>query len=301
MSSDVKRLQKPAVRKIATARWQYAMNLAQSLHDDMHTWWADAEPKTDWVVSDDRLSVEFVVDVPMPPVELWQMRANDVVQNLRDSLTALSVHAAREFAAPGTKIDITFPASMTEEGWDHWKGHKYLPTEVANRFRAIQPFQTRRLDLHGLREVSNLEKHEFIVAASCQPSEIRLEHAITVEGEWTDADEAATKFELLDATIHGGRQSVLRIAFPRPITRFSAEPGEYSLAVWLTVPRFVPPAGWESVAAADPTDPSSETTEIKLLEVLDHWRHEVAWVIAYITGQYNSATIPPTGGLNLHS
>jgi len=265
----------------------------------MHQWWAEADATTAWVVSDNRLSVDFVVDMPMPPVDKWQMRANDVVQNLRGALDALTRHAAVEFAGPGKKIDIGFPASMTEESWGHWKGHRYLTGDVAKRFRAIQPFETHRLELYGLREVSNLEKHEFNVSASCQPSELSIEHSATVDGVWMKADEHSTTATMLDSTIRGGRQSILRITYPRPIVEFTAEPAEYSLAIWLTVPRFVPPAGWEKVAADDPTDPSSPTTDIKLLEALDRWRHEVAWAIAYITGQYSSATAPPVGTLNL--
>lgn len=250
-------------------------------------------------MSGDRRSVDYVIDVPMPPVDQWQMRANDVVQNLRGALDALTRHAAVEFAGAGKKIDIGFPASMTEESWGHWKGHKYLTGDAANRFRAIQPFETRRLELHGLRVVSNLEKHEFNVRASCQPAELSIDHSTTVDGVWTKADEQATTVTMLDSTIRGGRQSLLRITYPRPIVELTAEPAEYSLSIWLTVPRFVPPPGWEEVAADDPTDPSSPPTDIRLLEALDRWRHEVARGIAYITGQHPSATVPPVGNLNL--
>lgn len=166
------------------------MQLGQALHDDLHRWWAEADPKTEWVVSDDRRPADFVIDVPMPPVDQWQMRANDVVQNLRGALDALTRHAAVEFAGPSKKIDIGSPAAMTGESWGYWKGHRYLTGDVANRFRSIQPFETRRLELHGLREVSNLEKHEFNVSASCQPAEPGVDKSESVRRwnsrtEWT--------------------------------------------------------------------------------------------------------------------
>ncbi len=298
MTTGLKRLENPAVRRVAILRLAHALDLGQKLHDDMHEWWASANPRAEWIVSDDGRAQEFVINVPQPPVERWQLRANDVVQNLRSSLDALARHAAVEFVGGGRKSDVGFPSALTEEVWTQWRGHNVFPPDVIERFRMFQPLVTRRVELDGLRRVSNLEKHDFTVTASCQPSELSANGHVTLEGILSEADLESVRLEMVDPVIRGGRQTVLRIHYPQPIVEQTGEPTEYALSVWLTVPSFTFPDGWEeeSSAAAPSTGP---TTDIKLLQVLDAWRHEVAWAIAYVTGQYSSSTEEPVDGLSL--
>lgn len=244
MSSNLERIQKESVRRLAVAKLGHAFQLGQSLHDDMHLWWREANARTEWVLSEDRRSLEFVIDVPKPPVEHWEMRANDVVQNLRVALDALTRSVASEFVGPGKKSDVAFPTATTEKSWLAWKGHKVLPAEVVERYRSIQPFVTRRIDLDGLRRASNLGKHDFVVTASCQPATLSFEGTATVDGIATDDDAAAVRAELVEPQIRGGRQVIFRITYPREILDHSTAPVDYALSVWLTMPAFVAPAGW---------------------------------------------------------
>lgn len=300
MSSNLDRVAKLAVRKIAVSHLAHALRLAQTLHDDMHAWWAAAGAQTEWVLSDDRLSMDLVIDVPAPPVEDWRLRANDVIQNLRTALDALARNIAVEFVGLGRKSDISFPTAMTKNTWDEWKGHRVkLPTEVVERFRTIQPYVTQRVDLDGLRRISNLSKHEFTVTASLQPQMLDLAGTTTLEGVGTDADAAQVTVEMVDPVFSGGRQTVLRARFPRPVVSHTDDSAGYALTVWLTVPSFTFPADWPDKAEVAKAGQPGGTTDIGLLETLNDWQHEVSWVIAYITGQYSSPTIPPPGGINL--
>lgn len=298
MGSNLDRLAKPAVRKTPVSHLGHALRLAQALYDDMHGWWATAGARTEWVLSDDHLTMDLVIDVPAPPVEEWRLRANDVIQNLRTSLDALARSIAIEFVGPGRKSDIAFPTAMTETAWDEWKGHRAkLPTEVYERFRAIQPFVTQRVGIDGLRRVSNLGKHEFVVTASLQPRMFDIASTTTLEGIATDADASQISVTMVDPVISGGQQTVLRITFPRPVISHETTSSEYALTAWLTVPSFTFPPDWPDQADVGNAGDPGGTTDIGLLETIDNWRHEVPWAIAYMTGQHPSATIPPIGDL----
>lgn len=300
MSSSLARLAGLTVRKTAVSHLAHAQRLAQALYDDMQTWWAAAGAQTEWVLSDDRLSLDLVIDVPAPPVEDWHLRANDVIQNLRTALDALARSIAVEFVGLGKKSDISFPTAMTEKIWDEWKGHRVkLPPEVFERFRAIQPFVTQRVGMDGLRRVSNLNKHEFTVTPSLQPQLLDLAGTTMLEGVATEEDTAQITVEMVDPVLSGGRQTVLRARFPRPVVSHTDDSVSYALTVWLTVPSFTFPADWADKAEEAKAGQPGGTTDIGLLETLNHWRHEVPWAIAYMTGQYPSPTIPPIGDINL--
>lgn len=295
MGSDLDRLGKLTVRKTADSHLRHAFQLAQSLYDDMHGWWAAAGAETEWVLSDDRLTINLVMDVPAPPTDEWHLRANDVIQNLRTALDALARSIAVEFAGLGRKSDIPFPTAATEEDWLKWKGHQAkLPPEVVERFRSIQPFVTARIGLDGLRRVSNLGKHKFTVTASFQPSELDIAGHTRLEGIVDDDEVRQIKTEMVDPVLAGGRQTILRTTFPRPVISHEDLEVKYAVTVWLTVPSFTFPPDWKNKAEAADAGQPGGTTDIKLLETLDHWRHDVAWAIAYMTGQHPSATVPPT-------
>lgn len=290
MSNDLQRLEKKSVREIPTKRLVHAMNSGQALHDDMHAWWAETDQKPRWVLSEDGRVLELVVNLPdMPPVDTWHLRANDIAQNLRGVMDAVARYAAMEFVGRTSKSKIKFPTAMleTDVEWQQWKGHKVFPTDVVERFRQIQPFATRRLTLDGLRRFSNSEKHDFEVTASFLGSSAKIPHEVI-----------PTSCEFPDAEIRNGQQTVLRVTYPQPVEAPELGHDDYAFSVWLRVAKWTPPLGWESEAGPD-TEADGDKADIRLLEALHNWSQEVAWALAFIAGQYPSATEAPQGTLNL--
>jgi len=90
------------------ARFKHPSVLGQKLCDDMHAWWRAAGIEAEWVFGADKQSTEFVINMPKPPVEEWQLRAKDVIHNLRESLDALARNAAHEFVG-GLGATSPFP------------------------------------------------------------------------------------------------------------------------------------------------------------------------------------------------
>lgn len=279
MDPYLQRLEDSRLRATAVSLLKDATEKGTALHAEMHEWWAASQRAAEWVLSDDRHGIELVVRAPAPPIAKWHLRATDTVHGLRKSLDALAQAVAREFV-PGTSL--AFRTSIEQADWDKWSGRLILPPSVLERFREVQPFVTGRLDLDGLRRVDNLEKHEFVIRPSFLPAEVSENPTVRLAGLFGAAELTRGTLALEEVELTGEPVVIARQTYPRRIAAFNPHVTDYALSVWLTTPTPVLPPPWQTE--------STPTTDIRLLEALDRWRHAAAWAIAHITGQVDEAT-----------
>jgi hypothetical protein len=272
-------LNEPVLRKAATGKLAHAFDLANALSADMNAWW-DMNPVSlvQEVRADDQTVDFFMHTSPLPP-EDWCNRLSDVLQNFRNALNRLTKTIGFEFAKPDQAGDGNFPIHDAEIGWQHWrKKHPEFPDEVAERFRAFEPFVSGRPFLLALRNFNNLEKHDLGFTTTVTMTKFEAKGTFTVEGLWED-DNLGDQLKVISGEtldIESERQLIGTVEWPtRIIGVKEALEGAVSDFAFTPMLRF-------------------DSEELPLGVVLDGIGREVTWAIAYITGQVTDAVNPPS-------
>lgn len=181
-------LDDPALRKAATGKLAHAFSLAKTLRTDMDDWWAAGPVSLVQELRADGKTVDIVMrTAPMPPAEDWYNRMGDVLQNFPNALNRLTNSVGYEFTKPAKPGDGNFPIHNAEIGWQNWlRQHPEFPADIADRFRAFEPFVSGRPFLLALRDSNNLEKHDVGFTLLVMLTDLKMGGTFEVEGQWND-------------------------------------------------------------------------------------------------------------------
>jgi hypothetical protein len=179
-------LEDPSLRKAATGKLMYALSLASALRSEMDGWWATGPVSLVQELRADGKTVDIVMRTdPMPPTEDWYNRMGDVLQNFRNALNRLTNSVGYQYTKPAKPGDGNFPIHNAEIGWQNWlRQHPEFPVDIANRFRAFEPFLSARPFLLALRDSNNLEKHDVGFTVSVMLTDVKMGGTFKVEGQW---------------------------------------------------------------------------------------------------------------------
>lgn len=272
-------LDDPSLRKAATGKLAHAFKLAKALRSDMDEWWATSPVSLAQELHADDKTIDLVMHTsPMPPVEDWYNRMSDVLQNFRNALNRLTNSIGYKFTKPAKPGDGNFPIHNAEIGWQNWlKQHPEFPADIADRFRAFEPFVSGRPFLLALRDSNNLEKHDVGFAVSVMLTDFKMGGTFTVEGLWND-DRLGDKLNLIageSLDIVSERQVLGTIEMPTRVLEIGpdTEDAESGFA-------FTPMMRFDA-------------EEIPFFAAIDLIGREVTWAIAHITGLVTDAVNPP--------
>lgn len=269
-----------AVREAATGKLAHAISLANTLRVDMDAWWNTGPVALSVELRDDERTVDFVMTTsPMPPLDDWQNRASDVLQNLRNSLNRLTNTVCRLCLGNGKPADTSYPIHKAQEGWEQWlRKHPELPPDIAQRFLDFEPFVSGRPYLLDLSAANNSEKHDAGFSVSVTLTEMKLGGLFTVEGLWKD-DHLEEGVQLLGGQtldITNSRQVIGTVKMPTRILEFQYEASDVESQFTLT-----------------PMIHLEDRDDIPFFPGVEIIRHEVMWAIAHVTGLVNDAIRPP--------
>ncbi|HEX6970082.1 MAG TPA: hypothetical protein VF174_14905, partial [Micromonosporaceae bacterium] len=269
-------LDDPILRKAATGKLAHALALARALRSDMDAWWATGPVSLIQELRSDGRTIDLVMlTSPVPPVDDWYNRAGDMLQNFRNALNRLTNSIGYTFTKPAKPSDGNFPIHNAEVGWQNWlKKHPEFPVDVADRFRAFEPFVSGRPFLLALRDSNNLEKHDIGFTVSVTLTELRMGGTFQAEGLWED-DHLGDQLKLIAGEsfdIISERQVIGTIEIPTRVIEIG--PDTDSKFFFTPMIRF-------------------DGNVIPFLTAIDSIGREVTWAIAYITGLVDNAIKPP--------
>ncbi len=272
-------LDDPALRRAATGKLAHAFSLAKTLRTDMDAWWATGPVLLVQELRADGKTVDIVMrTAPMHPAEDWYNRMGDVLQNFRNALNRLTNSVGYEFTKPAKPGDGNFPIHNAEIGWQNWlRQHPVFPADIADRFRAFEPFASGRPFLLALRDSNNLEKHDVGFTVSVMLTDLKMGGTFEVEGQWND-DRLDDQLNLIAGEtldIVSERQVLGTIEMPTRVLEVGpgAENDESAFA-------FTPMIRFDA-------------EEIPFFAAIDLIGREVTWAIAYLTGLVTDAVDPP--------
>lgn len=270
-------LDDPLLRQAAVGKLEHARRLAQTLRVDMDAWWSTGPVTLRRELRADGQTVDVIMQTsPMPESEDWYNRMGDVLYNLRTALNRLTNAVGYAHTKPAKPGDGNFPIHDAEIGWQNWaKKHPEFPAEIADRFRAFEPFISGRPFLLALRDSNNLEKHDIGFSVSVTLTEFRTGGLMKVEGLWND-DHLGDRLNLIAGEtldVVSESQILATIEMPTRVLDLGAE-GDESGFVLTPMIRF-------------------DDQEIPFFDAIDAIGREVAWAIAHVTGLVPDAITSP--------
>lgn len=136
----------------------------------------------------------------LPPIEAWWFQASDAFANLRSALDQLN-HNVYKYVSGEEPYRTRFPIASRGSDWRNWRkeaDRAGFPAWLIARYKAFQPYSTRRPALTTLESITNQEKHREGLTAA-----LSLVSADLLNGEMTvspmlpddfDADQMVADF-----------------------------------------------------------------------------------------------------------
>ena len=269
-----------SIRKSGEDKLAHAYHLRDALRIDMDRWWSKKPVSLGVELRDDETTIELIMRTkPLPAVDDWWNRTNDVFQNMRSALDRVHFAICQHFTAPGDPGRVYFPITKDVKGWKEWKKqHTMLPTEVLARYYEFQPEASGRPYLAALARATNLEKHADGVRASVALTDLRMDMGtMTLEGLW---GEGYGRLEDVFSLTAGSTLDIV---------------AEHQVLGTIKAPTRVLDLGTAKAEGGFTFTPMMhfDGEEIPFVAAVEHIGREVTWAIAYITGIVDSAAEPP--------